>query len=112
MRTSCSSATIAAVPYAAKIPYAVLRTDGDRLTSLQEKPEENVLCNAGIYMVQPEVLLNARLYPDMYPLTRQIQTVCDFAGKTCARLTGSGTGAGIAPTGRGPAWLIERIRLK
>jgi hypothetical protein len=38
--------------------------------------------------IQPEVLLNARLYPDMYPLTRQIQTVCDFAGKTCARLTG------------------------
>ena len=29
--------------------------------------------------IQPEVLLNARLYPDMYPLTRQIQTVCDFA---------------------------------
>jgi len=39
--------------------------------------------------IQPEVLLNARLYPDMYPLTRQIQTACDFAAKTCARLTGS-----------------------
>jgi hypothetical protein len=39
--------------------------------------------------IQPEVLLNARLYPDMYPLTRQIQTACDFAMKTCARLTGS-----------------------
>lgn len=48
--------TIAAVPYAAKIPYAVLRTDGDRLMSIQEKPEQNVLCNAGIYMIQPEVL--------------------------------------------------------
>ena len=39
--------------------------------------------------IQPEVLLNARLYPDMYPLSRQVQTVCDFAMKTCARLTGS-----------------------
>ena len=39
--------------------------------------------------IQPEVLLNARLYPDMYPLARQIQTTCDFAAKTCARLTGS-----------------------
>ena len=39
--------------------------------------------------IQPEVLLNARLYPDMLPLTRQIQIVCDFAAKTCARLTGS-----------------------
>jgi NDP-sugar pyrophosphorylase family protein len=55
------AATIAAVPYAAKIPYAVLRTDGDRLMSLEEKPEQHVLCNAGIYMVQPEVL---RFVPD------------------------------------------------
>ena len=34
--------------------------------------------------IKPEVLLNARLYPDMYPLTRQIQTASDFAAKTCA----------------------------
>jgi len=39
--------------------------------------------------IQPETLLSARLYPDMFPLTRQIQTMCDFAAKTCARLTGS-----------------------
>jgi hypothetical protein len=39
--------------------------------------------------IQPEVLLSARLYPDMFPLTRQIQTTCDFAAKSCARLTGS-----------------------
>ena len=39
--------------------------------------------------IQPEVLLNARLYPDMYPLMRQVQTACDLAMKTCARLTGS-----------------------
>jgi hypothetical protein len=39
--------------------------------------------------IQPEVLLSARLYPDMYPLTRQIQTASDFAAKTCARLTGN-----------------------
>ncbi|MGA7810436.1 DUF1993 domain-containing protein [Bradyrhizobium sp.] len=39
--------------------------------------------------IQPEVLLSARLYPDMLPLTKQIQIACDFAGKSCARLTGS-----------------------
>jgi uncharacterized protein len=39
--------------------------------------------------IQSEVLLNARLYPDMYPLTLQVQTVCGLAMKTCARLTGS-----------------------
>ena len=39
--------------------------------------------------IQPEVLLSARLDPDMSPLTRQIQTASDFAAKTCARLTGN-----------------------
>src|SRR6202166_1841891 len=39
--------------------------------------------------IQPEVLLGALLYPDMLPFTRQIQLLCDFAGKSCARLTHS-----------------------
>jgi uncharacterized protein len=39
--------------------------------------------------IAPETLLTARLYPDMLPLTRQIQIACDFAVKTCARLSGS-----------------------
>jgi hypothetical protein len=39
--------------------------------------------------IQPDVLLNARLYPDMLPLSKQIQLVCDFAAKGCARLTHS-----------------------
>ena len=36
--------------------------------------------------IQPDVLLGARLYPDMLPLSRQIQLACDFAGKSSARL--------------------------
>ena len=39
--------------------------------------------------IQPDVLLAARLYPDMLPLTKQIQIASDFAAKSCARLTGS-----------------------
>ncbi|QWG12234.1 DUF1993 domain-containing protein [Bradyrhizobium sediminis] len=39
--------------------------------------------------IQPDVLLGARLYPDMLPFTRQVQLVCDFAAKGCARLTHS-----------------------
>jgi hypothetical protein len=39
--------------------------------------------------IAPEVLLGARLYPDMLPFSKQIQLVCDFAGKGCARLTHS-----------------------
>jgi hypothetical protein len=39
--------------------------------------------------IQPDVLLGARLYPDMLPLSKQIQLASDFAAKACARLTQS-----------------------
>jgi len=39
--------------------------------------------------IKPEVLFSARLYPDMLPFSAQIQIASDFAGKTCARLTGN-----------------------
>ena len=39
--------------------------------------------------IAPEVLLNSRLYPDMLPLSKQIQLASDFAAKGCARLTHS-----------------------
>jgi hypothetical protein len=39
--------------------------------------------------IQPEVLLTARLYPDMLPFTKQIQIACDHATRGCARLTHS-----------------------
>ncbi len=38
--------------------------------------------------IDPAVLLASRLYPDMFPLTRQIQLACDFAKGTVARLAG------------------------
>jgi hypothetical protein len=38
--------------------------------------------------IDPAVLLNARLAPDMFALTRQVQIACDFAKGTCARLAG------------------------
>jgi len=39
--------------------------------------------------IDPEVLSNFRLYPDMWPLMKQVETVCDQAAKACARLTGT-----------------------
>jgi uncharacterized protein len=39
--------------------------------------------------IQPDVLFNARLFPDMLPLSKQVQLACDFAAKGCARLTHS-----------------------
>jgi uncharacterized protein len=39
--------------------------------------------------IPPEVLLGSRLFPDMLPLSKQIQLASDFAAKGCARLTHS-----------------------
>jgi hypothetical protein len=36
----------------------------------------------------PAVLLQSRLYPDMFNLTRQVQNACDFAKGAVARLAG------------------------
>ncbi len=36
--------------------------------------------------IDPVVLLQARLFPDMFPLTRQVQIASDFAKGVCARL--------------------------
>jgi uncharacterized protein len=36
----------------------------------------------------PEILVNARLSPDQYPFVRQVQSACDQAKFTCAKMTG------------------------
>jgi hypothetical protein len=38
--------------------------------------------------IEETVLLNARLYPDMFAFVRQVQIACDFARGTGARLAG------------------------
>jgi hypothetical protein len=38
--------------------------------------------------IDPDALLQARLFPDMFPFTRQVQIACDFAKSVPARLAG------------------------
>lgn len=38
--------------------------------------------------IEPAALLQARLFPDMFPLTRQVQVAADFAKGASARLAG------------------------
>jgi hypothetical protein len=38
--------------------------------------------------IAPSVLLDARLFPDMFALTQQVQSACDQAKNGCARLAG------------------------
>jgi uncharacterized protein len=69
--------------YDAAVP-AYLQILGS-LTGILNKAEAH--CKAK--NIQPEVLLSARLYPDMLPFSKQIQLASDFAAKGCARLTHS-----------------------
>jgi dTDP-glucose pyrophosphorylase len=50
------AATVAVVHHVTRIPYGVMNAEGDRLLRIEEKPEVKVLCNAGIYVLQPDVL--------------------------------------------------------
>lgn len=38
--------------------------------------------------IDPTVLLQSRLFPDMFPLVRQVQIACDFAKSVPARVAG------------------------
>src|SRR5260370_38309540 len=39
--------------------------------------------------IEPSVLLNMRLYPDMFPLVRQVRAATDHAINACGRLAGA-----------------------
>ncbi len=55
-RQSGGQATVAAMEHVARIPYGVLRIDKTRLVGQDEKPDINVLVNAGMYVLDPRVL--------------------------------------------------------
>ena len=52
------------------------------LSSILKKGEEHADANK----IEHGVLLNARLFPDMYPLTRQVQIATDMSKGAAARL--------------------------
>jgi dTDP-glucose pyrophosphorylase len=49
-------ATVGVREYDFQVPYGVVEVDGPRLTGLVEKPVEKFFVNAGIYVLEPEVL--------------------------------------------------------
>ncbi len=50
---------------------------------------EKAAQHAEAHKIDPIVLLQSRLFPDMFPLTRQVQIATDFARGTAARLAGT-----------------------
>lgn len=49
---------------------------------------DKAAAHAAARNIEPAALLQARLYPDMFPLTRQVQIATDFAKGSVARLAG------------------------
>lgn len=54
------------------------------LSAILKKAEEH----ATAHKIDPKVFLEARLYPNMFPLTKQIQIACDQPKNGFARLAG------------------------
>lgn len=48
--------TMATIPYTVSVPFAIIKTDGDRVTGLEEKPTFNHFANAGVYIIDRKVL--------------------------------------------------------
>jgi len=51
-----AKATMCVRDYHFQVPYGVVRTDQHRLTGIDEKPVQQFFVNAGIYVLEPEVL--------------------------------------------------------
>jgi uncharacterized protein len=56
----------------------------DNLAGLVRKAADH----AAAKKIDPEALLKARLYPDMFHFLKQVQVACDFAKNTVSRLAG------------------------
>ena len=66
-------ATMGVRPFALDIPFGVVGVRAGRLTGLREKPREQVLVNAGIYVLSRRAI---RMVPKRqeYPITRLFET--------------------------------------
>lgn len=66
--------------YAASVP--VVKQMLGSLSAILAKAE----AHAAAHKINPEVLVQTRLFPDMLPLAKQVQIACDFSKGLCARL--------------------------
>lgn len=68
--------------YSASVP--VFKQMLNALSEVLAKAE----AHAGAKSIEPGALTQARLFPDMFPLSRQVQIAADFAKSVSARLAG------------------------
>jgi hypothetical protein len=68
--------------YQASVPVFV------QLLSALNKILDKAAAHAAARKIEPSVLLNTRLFPDMFPFVRQVQVAADFAKNCAGRLAG------------------------
>jgi NDP-sugar pyrophosphorylase family protein len=64
------AATMCVREYDFQVPYGVIKADGRRIISIQEKPIQSFFVNAGIYVLNPSILdaVDGKNYLDMTQL--------------------------------------------
>jgi dTDP-glucose pyrophosphorylase len=69
-----ATATMAVREYDFQVPYGVVRLDGQKIVSIEEKPVQKFFVNAGIYVLAPAVLhhLPAKSFFDMPTLFERL----------------------------------------
>lgn len=75
-------ATMAVREYDIQIPYGVVRVDGERIVSIEEKPRHSFFVNAGIYVLEPQALehIPQSTYFDMPTLFERLNGAGATAG--------------------------------
>ena len=75
--------TLAVLRREVEVPYGVIECDGNIVRGLTEKPQINLLINAGIYLLEPDVY---RFIPSgkLYHMTDLIRTVVDSGQRVVA----------------------------
>lgn len=69
--------------------HDMLVPTANRFLGTLDKILDKALAHAQRKEFDPAVLLNARLAPDMFAFTRQVQIACDMAARGAARLSGT-----------------------
>lgn len=55
-RTSNADVTVGVVPYQVSVPFAILTTEGEKVTSIEEKPSYSHYANGGVYLFDNKLL--------------------------------------------------------
>ena len=78
-----AAATMGVREYSWEVPYGVIKTEGNRLSAIEEKPVQHYFVNAGIYVLSPEALAEVPATGTMFDMPSLFEKLM-AKGKTAA----------------------------